>query len=614
MTLLAAFQALLHRYSGQDDIAVGSPIAGRVAKETEGLVGFFVNTLVMRANLAGDPTFRDLLRQVRQTALNAYDHQELPFEQLVEAVNPERDTSRHPLFQVSFSLQNAPWPETKLAGISFSAIPLDTRTSKFDLSLIMREEREGLSVLAEYSSHLFTSATIRRMLGHFEVLLEGIAADPDLPLSKIPLLTERERRQVLVDWNQTERHDELDVCLDQLLAAQAARTPEAVAAVCEGRSLDYRELECRANRLARHLQNLGVGPNTPVGICLDRSLEYVVGIVGVLKAGGAYVPMDPAYPRDRLALILGDCRAPVVLTTERLRHTLAESCARVVCLDSQWDEIAAHDPGPLLPSAAPHDPAYIIYTSGSTGTPKGVPVTHRNVVHSTAWRFAYYETPPERFLLFPSFAFDSSVAVLFWTLCQGGTLVIPGNDEQRDVVRLAALVRRASRDALAERPLGVRRVVKRGGRPGLGLAAGRDRGGRGVFGRTLPAALPRCPPPRSTTNMVPPKAASGRASIVPRSATSPLRADCRSESRSPGCGPMCSIAIGPPCRSACRANCTSRATALPRAISTGRNLPRSNSFPTPSPPLPKSECTRRAISCDGCPTATWPSWDASTAR
>ena len=319
---------------------------------------------------------------------------------------------------------------------------MDTGTSKFDLSLIAREERDGLSVAAEYATHLFEPDTIRRLLRHFEVVLKSVAAEPDLPISRIPLLTEAERRQVLVEWNDAAAADAPAACLHQLFEAQATATPEAAAVVCEGRELNYGELDRRANQLARRLQSLGVKPDTPVAVCMDRSVELVVGILGILKAGGAYVPMDPNYPSQRLALILGDCRAPVLLTTEKISPTLAAANAQCVCLDAEWEEIARLDSGPLPSSATPDNLAYVIYTSGSTGTPKGVLVTHRNIVHSTTARFAYYGTPPERFLLFPSFAFDSSVAVLFWTLCQGGTLVVPGNDEQRDIGRLAELVRR----------------------------------------------------------------------------------------------------------------------------------------------------------------------------
>ena len=371
MILLAAFQVLLHRYSGQDDFAVGSPIAGRIGKETEGLVGFFVNTLVLRASLAGNPAFRQLLRQVRQTALEAFQHQELPFERLVEALNPERDTRRHPLFQVMFTLQSAPWPDVKLAGISLSVIPLDTGTSPFDLSLTAREEPEGLSLAAEYSTNLFRPDMIRRLLGHFQVLLEGIVADPDRPIAELPLLGEAECRELLVERNQTQAEYPRR-SVHELFEEQALCTPAATAVVFEGQSLTYSELNARANQLARYLQARGVGPDQLVAVRLPRCLELITALLGVLKAGGAYLPLDPLLPAERLRFTLADAKVDVVVTQEQLQGDLPAGPRHVIRLDADWQEIAKCPAEPLVQPASGQQLAYVIYTSGSTGQPKGV--------------------------------------------------------------------------------------------------------------------------------------------------------------------------------------------------------------------------------------------------
>ena len=306
MTLLAAFQTLLHRYSGCDQIVVGSPIAGRQHPELEPLIGFFVNTLVLRGDLSGDPPFRTLLVRTREAALGAYAHQDLPFEKLVEELHPDRSTSHAPLFQVLFAFQNVPWEPAALAGLHVARLPLHIGVSKFDLSLFVRKHEGGLSVLVEYNTDLFELATVRRMLGHYQTLLEGIVANPDARLSELPLLTDAERKQLLVDWNRTEFPYPKDRCLHQLFEEQVDRTPDATAVVFEDRQLTYRELNQRANQLGRHLQKLGVGPDTLVGVCVERSLEMVVGLLGILKAGGAYVPLDPNFPVDRLAFMLLD--------------------------------------------------------------------------------------------------------------------------------------------------------------------------------------------------------------------------------------------------------------------------------------------------------------------
>src|SRR5437660_1665332 len=321
MTLLGAFQALLHRYMGEDDVVVATAIAGRRRVETEPRIGFFVNTLVLRTALTGDPPFREFLGRVRETVVGALDHQDLPFQKLVEELRPERSLSWNPLVQVMFMLQDA---ETRLVlpGLTASPVEVDTGTAQFDLSASVREGPEGLRVTLRYNTDLYDAATIRRMLGHYETLLAGIVADPELRLSRLPLLTAAERHQLLSQWNNTHAPFPESACIHELFEAQVERTPEAIAVVFEDAQLTYRELNRHANRLAHCLRALGVGPETLVGICMERSFEMIIGLLGVLKAGGAYLPLDPAYPKDRLAFLLDDARPSVLLTQERLLDVL----------------------------------------------------------------------------------------------------------------------------------------------------------------------------------------------------------------------------------------------------------------------------------------------------
>ena len=314
MTLVAGFKVLLSRYSGQEDVVVGSPIAGRTRREFEHLIGFFVNTLVLRTDLSGDPTVRELLGRVREMAMGAYAHQDLPFEKLVEELRPPRSLSYSPLFQVLLVLQNAPRADMEIAGLEVRSEAVHSGTSKFDMTLSVEETSAGLRGTLEYNTDLFDAVTIRRMLGHYQRLLEGIVADPGQPISRLPLLTEDERHQLLVEWNNTACDYPADRCVHQLFEEQVERTPDAVALVFEDQELTYGELNARSNQLAHYLQSQGVGPETLVAICMERSLEMVVGLLGILKAGGAYVPLDPEYPAERLAFMLQDAQAPVLLT------------------------------------------------------------------------------------------------------------------------------------------------------------------------------------------------------------------------------------------------------------------------------------------------------------
>ena len=389
MTLLAAFQVLLYRYSGQEDIVVGAPIANRNRTETEELIGFFVNTLVLRADLSQKPTFKELLQRVRDVCLGAYAHQDLPFEKIVKELRPERDLSRNPLFQVMFVLQNTPRPLPQPAGLSIERVDVLTTTSLFDLSLYVRERGGQLIGFFEYNTDLFESSTFERMVGHFETLLEGIVVDPGQPISMLPLITEAERHQLLVEWNDTAADYPKDFCIHELFEAQVERTPDAIAVQFEGKRLTYRELNSRANQLAHHLQSLGIGPEKLVGICVERSLEMIVGLLGILKTDGAYLPLDPAYPRERLGFMLNDAQISVLLTQKPLVRQLSRAYLSVVCLDDLtfFDQ---EKKGNLARVTDADSAAYVIYTSGSTGTPKGVVGLHRGAINRFAWMWSAY--------------------------------------------------------------------------------------------------------------------------------------------------------------------------------------------------------------------------------
>ncbi|WP_244425490.1 condensation domain-containing protein, partial [Bradyrhizobium sp. STM 3843] len=381
IVLLAAFDMLLSRWSGQDDVVVGTPIAGRTRAETETLIGFFVNMLALRTDLSGSPSFRDLLRRVKAAALDAYAHQELPFEKLVEALHPVRDLSREPIFQVVFALQNVPQQAGRMAGLTIAPFETGAVAAKFDLELSMVEVDGGLSASLVYATDLFDARTIARLVEHFMRLLDGIVAAPDRPVRELALLSEAEQRQLIVDWNATAASYPQDVCLHELFAEHAARRPDAVAVVLEGQELCYGELDRRANQLAHHLQRLGVGPDVIVGLCMERSLDMVIGVLGILKAGGAYLPLDPRYPTERLAYMLGDAKVLVLLTQQAVAERLPASSARLVRLDADRQAIVAQpETAPASGVDADHL-AYVIYTSGSTGKPKGVMISHRGIMN-----------------------------------------------------------------------------------------------------------------------------------------------------------------------------------------------------------------------------------------
>ncbi|HEX2294299.1 MAG TPA: amino acid adenylation domain-containing protein, partial [Actinomycetota bacterium] len=432
---LAAFTTLLHRYTGATDIVVGTPIAGRNRAEIEGLIGFFVNTLVMRTDLSGDPTFRELMERVRDVALGAYAHQDLPFEKLVEEMKPPRDLSHAPLFQVAFGFQNTPTPEFELTGLQIDLPDLEDTSAKFDLSLDMVEMDDGLGGTLNYATALFERETIEEMLGHLETLLEAAVADPETRLSELRILTEAERTHVVHELNRTEREYPSEVLVHEHYEAVARERPDAVALSFEGRSVTYGELDEAANRLAHHLRSLGAGAGVRVGILLERGVDVVVGILGVLKSGAAYVPVDPAYPPARVELTFGDAAVAAVVTTAALEELVPEGIP-VVRLDVDAAAIEAQPADPLPRTATSRDVAWVIYTSGSTGRPKGVLVEHRgfsNMVSEVARDFGL--TSEDRILQFASMGFDASLFDLALAVSAGATLclgsrasLLPGPD------------------------------------------------------------------------------------------------------------------------------------------------------------------------------------------
>ncbi|HEX2081289.1 MAG TPA: amino acid adenylation domain-containing protein [Longimicrobium sp.] len=445
MVLLAAFQVLLGKYTGAGDVVVGSPVAGRTRAETEGLIGFFVNTLALRADLSGDPGFGELVGQVRERTLGAYEHQELPFERLVEELGIERSRSHSPLVQVSFALRNGPADGLRLPGVEAQALDVELETAKFDLTLALEAGEKGLEGRIGYATELFEAATVARLGEHYRTLLEGIAADPGRRLSELSLLGEAERRQVLADWSAAAAPLPGDRCVHELFAEQAERTPEAVAVLCGEQRVSYAELNARVERTARLLRGAGVGAEQRVAIFMERGAELVASLLGVLRAGGCYVPVDPEYPSERVAYLLRDSGAAVVLTQAELRARLPAGEARVLEVERPREgpgEGGERDAARGGVEVDPAQLAYVIYTSGSTGTPKGVQVSHRNLARSTAARFAHYPEPVRGFLLLSSVSFDSSVAGIFWTLCAGGTLHLPEGDAWRDPALLAGIAAR----------------------------------------------------------------------------------------------------------------------------------------------------------------------------
>lgn len=438
MVLLAAFNVLFHRYTGQQEIIVGSPIANRNRKELEGLIGFFANTLPMRTNVSGELSFREVLARLKEAALGAYAHQDLPFEYLVEQFHPERSLSHSPLVQVMFNFEPTIPQMAEMPGLSASLMDYDNKSAKFDLTLFARDHGTEIFGTLEHNVDLFTSETIERMAGHLLTLLSGIVANPDQPISGLPLLTRHERYQMLEEWNATEAACP-QLCAHQIFEAQVHHAPNRTALIFENQELTYAQLNARANQLAHYLSSLGARPGKFVGIFMERSVEMIVAVLGVLKSGAACIPLDSVYPKERLTFMLEDSGAPVVVAQQAQAATLPVSGARLVCLDSEWQAISKEPENAPQVAVTPEDWMYVIYTSGSTGRPKGVVVPHRVLVNLVAWHQSSLRQS-QRTLQFASLNFDVSFQEIFSTFISGGVLVVPPEPLRLDLQALGQYI------------------------------------------------------------------------------------------------------------------------------------------------------------------------------
>ena len=443
MVMAAAFSTLLYRYTGANDIPIGYPTAGRNFEQTEHLIGFFVNTLVLRCRLQDDLSFISYLKLIWEQALQDQAHQELPFGKIIEAINPVRNASHSPLFQVMLTVQNAPTIKPKLFGLHIEQLELENHVVPFDLTLLVEERSGKLNCCFEYNTDLFDSGSLVKMAGHLQVLLDGVVNHPEMQLSHLPLLTNKERQQILADWNKNipsiyDSQKDSQQLIYQLFERQVESAPKNIALIFADEIFNYEELNAQANQLAHYLHTQGITPDTYVGVCAKRSVELIVSLLAVHKAGGAYVPLDPDYPEKRLKYILKDSEIKCVLTQSALARSFSDCGVNVINIDNDFSDFSTQSPEP---SATLDNTAYIIYTSGSTGQPKGVLVSHRNLLHSTLARRTHYQDSPDCFLLLSSFAFDSSVAGIFWTLTQGGHLCLPQQDEAKDPKAIAKLVK-----------------------------------------------------------------------------------------------------------------------------------------------------------------------------
>jgi amino acid adenylation domain-containing protein len=437
MTLLAAFKTLLYRYTHQEDITIGSPIANRNRSEIEGIIGFFVNSLVLRSSLSGNLSFREVLDRVREVTLGAYSHQDLPFEKLVEELHPERNLSHHALFQVVFGFQNAPMSALELPGLVPSFMNIDLKKTRFDLELHLWkcsedfrslwgenwEYSEGLRGIMVYNTDLFEQATISRMLEHFKTLLSGIVVNPEQPIANLPLLSEVELHQVLMEWNHTQANYPQDQCIHQLFAEKVRQYPNSIAVNANDEQLTYQELNSRSNKLAHYLQKLGVRSEVLIGICISQSIEMIIGFLGILKAGGAYVPLDPSYPQERLNFMLEDAQVSVLLTQENLVEHFQGFANPIVSIDRDW-EIITQEKADNLPSDSNSDNlAYVIYTSGSTGKPKGVAVPHKAVNRLVCNTNYIKLSPADKIAQASNASFDAATFEIWGALLNGAQLV-----------------------------------------------------------------------------------------------------------------------------------------------------------------------------------------------
>ena len=456
MTMLAAFKTLLYHYAQQEDIVVGSPIANRNRSEIEALIGFFVNSLVLRTDLSGNPTFRELLNRVKEVALGAYAHQDLPFEKLVEELHPDRALNQNPLFQVAFALQNAPGNRLELPELTLSPQQLDVGTARFDLEFHLWERSpnssgsnqspsnklwvdssEGISGMVIYSADLFDEATIARLIGHFQTLLESIVANPEQRIANLQYLSAQERDRLLVECNNTQADYPQDLCIHQLFEMQADRTPDAVALVFGEERVTYRELNLRSNQLARYLQKMGVGAEVLVGLCCGRSLDLIVGMLGILKAGGAYLILDPSYPAERSSFMVKDAQLSVVLTQQQWVENLRSPNLQIVCLDTDWEMISQEIADNPTSAATAENLVYAIYTSGSTGKPKGVEIEHGSLLNLVFWHQREFGVSAgDRATQIAAIGFDACGWEIWPYLAAGSSIYFPEDDIRRDPEKL----------------------------------------------------------------------------------------------------------------------------------------------------------------------------------
>jgi amino acid adenylation domain-containing protein len=441
MVLLAAYQILLHRYTGEEDIVVGSPIAGRCLEETENLIGLFVNALALRTDLSGNPTFRELLTRVKEVALGGYAHQDMPFELLVKELQPNRSLSRNPLFQVMFVLQSDPLTTSELPGLTVSHVQVENIVANFDLTLDAVERDGQLECQFESNADLFDEDRITRLLGHFENLLKGIVANPEQKLSDLPLMDQKEINQILIDWNCTATNYPREKCVNELFAAQVARTPEATAVEYGNDQLTFHELNRLANQLAHYLRKLGVGPDVPVGVRMERSLDMMVALVGIVKAGGTYLPLDLSYPESRVAFMIEDAQVPILLTQKRLLHSLPANGTRLVCLDEAWEVLAKESESNPSNIVTPDNLIYIIYTSGSTGMPKGVSIPHRAVTRLVLNTDYLEIRPADRIAQVSNTSFDAATFEIWGAFLNGARLVGIDKESALSPKRFAAELR-----------------------------------------------------------------------------------------------------------------------------------------------------------------------------
>ncbi|HKU74240.1 MAG TPA: amino acid adenylation domain-containing protein [Pyrinomonadaceae bacterium] len=444
MTVAAAFKILLSRYSGQKDISIGTPIANRNRAEFDRLIGFFINTLVLRTDLSGDPTVRELLQREREVALGAYAHQDIPFEKLVEELQPDRDLSRTPLFQVMFALQNVPRETLALPELNLTSFGIELTTAKFDLTLMMEDTSQGLFGAFDYNTDLFDAATMTRMANHFEQVLTAMVSNSDERISRLQLLTSDEGK-LFEQWNETRRAYQTDLPLQHFIEEQAAQSPSAIAVVFEKELLTYRQLNERANQLAHYLRQAGNGTESVVGILMERSSELVIALLATLKAGAAYLPLDPSYPSERLSFMLADGGVSVLLTQQRLKSVAKSGVQRVLCVDSEWEESVAgfSEENPVV-QVEPENLAYVIYTSGSTGQPKGAMNTQRALVNRLLWMQETYQLGPADVVLQKTpYSFDVSVWEFFWPLMVGARLVLARPGGHQDSGYLCELIKDA---------------------------------------------------------------------------------------------------------------------------------------------------------------------------